>query len=176
MADFTGFTFNGKKSSDMGITRVSNGSRYNEDLLPAFQDRTAQVAGADRMDFFGSNYTSRAIPIQIAFDTLTDKQYRDLRTWLGDKQIHPFFFFFSGGVKVSIVANAQRLSSSASMALESFCVRLSLVTVSAPAPSLRQEMNTSDVTAFTAMRLTSLYATLSANTPMSENIPSSPSL
>lgn len=89
MADFTGFTFNGKKSSDMGITRVSNGSRYNEDLLPAFQDRTAQVAGADRMDFFGSNYTSRAIPIQIAFDTLTDKQYRDLRTWLGDKQIHP---------------------------------------------------------------------------------------
>ena len=32
--DFTGFTFNGYYSADLGITRVSEGSRYNFDLLP----------------------------------------------------------------------------------------------------------------------------------------------
>jgi hypothetical protein len=32
--DFIGFTFGGIHSSKLGLVRVSDGSRYNEDLLP----------------------------------------------------------------------------------------------------------------------------------------------
>jgi len=32
--DFISFSFNGVHSSELGITRTSDGSRYNENLLP----------------------------------------------------------------------------------------------------------------------------------------------
>jgi hypothetical protein len=32
--DFIGFTYNNKHSSELGILRVSNGSRFDENLLP----------------------------------------------------------------------------------------------------------------------------------------------
>jgi hypothetical protein len=39
-SDYIGFTFNGVHSSDLGIMRVSDGSRYNDSLLPTIQDKT----------------------------------------------------------------------------------------------------------------------------------------
>jgi hypothetical protein len=32
--DYMGFTYNGIHSSDIGIVRTSDGSRFNENLLP----------------------------------------------------------------------------------------------------------------------------------------------
>ena len=32
--DYIGFTFGDVHSSELGLVRVSDGSRYNEDLLP----------------------------------------------------------------------------------------------------------------------------------------------
>jgi hypothetical protein len=32
--DYLGFTYNGVHSSDLGIVRTSNGSRFDENLLP----------------------------------------------------------------------------------------------------------------------------------------------
>lgn len=90
--DFIGFTFNGVHSSDMGIIRTSNGSRFNENLLPASTDKTVQIPGGDGTYYFGSNYTQRQIPISIATDELTETQFRQLKQWLGDKQIHPLVF------------------------------------------------------------------------------------
>jgi hypothetical protein len=34
MSDYIGFTFNGRHSSTLGIVRTSEGSRFNENLLP----------------------------------------------------------------------------------------------------------------------------------------------
>ena len=90
--DFIGFTFNGVHSSDMGIIRTSNGSRFNENLLPASTDKTVQIPGGDGTYYFGSNYTQRQIPISVATDELTETQFRQLKQWLGDKQIHPLVF------------------------------------------------------------------------------------
>ena len=42
MGDFTGFSFGGVHSSDLGITRVSGGDRYEEKLHPEVSDRTAE--------------------------------------------------------------------------------------------------------------------------------------
>jgi hypothetical protein len=61
--DFTGFSFNGVHSSELGIVRISDGSRYNEDLLPTLQDKTIQVPGGDGTYYFGSYYTQRTFPI-----------------------------------------------------------------------------------------------------------------
>ena len=90
--DFIGFTFNGVHSSDMGIIRTSDGSRFNANLLPASTDKTVQIPGGDGTYYFGSNYTQRQIPISIATDELTETQFRQLKQWLGDKQIHPLVF------------------------------------------------------------------------------------
>ena len=67
MGDFTGFTFGGVSSSSLGITRVSSGDRYNEDLHPEIKDITAEVPGADGEYYFGSTYGPKKIDIEIAF-------------------------------------------------------------------------------------------------------------
>ena len=90
--DFIGFTFNGVHSSDMGIIRTSDGSRFTENLLPTFTDKTVQIPGGDGTYYFGSNYTQRQISISVATDELTETQFRQLKQWLGDKQIHPLVF------------------------------------------------------------------------------------
>lgn len=74
--DFVGFTFNNQHSSDLGIIRTSDGSRYNYDLLPTSQDVTLQVPGGDGTYYFGSQYTERRFSIPIAFDSLTETKFR----------------------------------------------------------------------------------------------------
>ena len=90
--DFIGFTFNGKHSSDLGITRVSEGSRYSDDLLPIIEDKTVPVPGSDGVYYFGSYYRQKNFNIQIAFDNLTDKQFRELKTHFGKKQLGDLIF------------------------------------------------------------------------------------
>lgn len=77
--DFIGFTFNGQYSKNLGIYRVSDGNRYNDNLYGSFQDTTVQIPGGDGLYYFRTNYTSRVFNISIAFDSLTDAQLRNLR-------------------------------------------------------------------------------------------------
>jgi hypothetical protein len=90
--DFLGFTFDGIHSSKLGIVRVSDGSRYNENLLPTIQDKTIQRPGADGMYYYGSFYTQRQFNIPIAFDSLTEIQLRNLRLIFSDKKVHSLIF------------------------------------------------------------------------------------
>ena len=90
--DFIGFTYNDVHSSDLGIVRVSDGSRFNENLLPTMQDKTAQVPGGDGTYYFGSFYTQKQIDIPYAFDSLTEEQLANLKRVFGDKQVHDLIF------------------------------------------------------------------------------------
>lgn len=90
--DFTGFTFNGVHSSELGLTRVSDGSRYTEDLFPTMQDKTVQVPGADGTYYFGSYYTQQAFNISVVFDEMTEEQFQEIRRVFGDKKIHDLIF------------------------------------------------------------------------------------
>ena len=90
--DFIGFTYNGVHSSDLGIIRVSDGSRFNENLLPTMQDKTAQVPGGDGTYYFGSFYTQKQFDIPYAFDSLTEEQLTNLKVVFGDKQVHDLIF------------------------------------------------------------------------------------
>ena len=49
MKDFMGFTFGDKTSESLGITRVSGGDRYEEELFPEIKDVTAEIAGIDKV-------------------------------------------------------------------------------------------------------------------------------
>ena len=90
--DYIGFTYNGKHSSELGIVRTSDGSRFNENLLPTMQDKTVQVPGADGTYYFGSYYTQRQFNISFAFDSLTEFQVAQLKSHFGDKGIHDLIF------------------------------------------------------------------------------------
>lgn len=90
--DYLGFTFNGVHSSDLGIVRTSDGSRFNENLLPTIQDKTVQIPGRDGSHFFGSYYTSKQFNISFAYDSMTESQMNRLKQVLGDKKIHDLVF------------------------------------------------------------------------------------
>ena len=91
-SDYIGFTFNGVHSSELGIKRTSEGSRFNENLLPTIQDKTVQVPGGDGMYYFGSYYTQRQFNISYAFDSLTEQQLSRIKAVFGDKKPHHLIF------------------------------------------------------------------------------------
>ena len=90
--DYMGFTYNNTHSSTLGIVRTSDGSRFNENLLPTIQDKTVQVPGGDGTYYFGSYYTQRQFSVSFAFDSLTEEQIGEIRRVFGDKQIHDLIF------------------------------------------------------------------------------------
>lgn len=92
MGDFLGFTFGGIHSSDLGITRVSSGDRYNEELFPEMRDRTAEVPGVNGEYYFGSDFGTRSFSLDIAYDSLTDYQFRRLRRIFGTTEIRELIF------------------------------------------------------------------------------------
>lgn len=92
MDDFVGFSFGGVHSSTLGIIRTSEGSRYNQNLLPTIQEQTVQVPGGEGTYYFGSNYTQRQFSISIAFDSLTEILFRKLLDTFGTKELKQLVF------------------------------------------------------------------------------------
>lgn len=90
--DYIGFTFGGVHSSELGLMRVSNGSRYEQDLLPPLQDKVAQVNGRDGAVYFGSQYNTRPIKVPVAFDNMTEESFNQLKRLLQDKK--PKYLWF----------------------------------------------------------------------------------
>ena len=91
-SDFTGFTFDGVHSDELNILRVSDGDRYNEEILPEIEDKTVEAEGKDGVYYYGSFYKSRNIEIQIAFDKVTEEQYRNIRRLFGQKKVCKLIF------------------------------------------------------------------------------------
>ena len=90
--DFIGFSLGDTHSTSLGIVRVSDGSRYNENLLPTLADKTTQVGGADETYYFGTDYTQKPIPISIAFDGMTEAQFRQLRALCASKKLQKLVY------------------------------------------------------------------------------------
>lgn len=84
--DFLGFSFDGIHSSRLGITRVSDGSRYNESLTLEFEDKIIAIPGSDGNYFFGTLYRNKPITLSIAFDSMTESQFRQLGKLLSIKK------------------------------------------------------------------------------------------
>ena len=72
--DYIGFSFGGVHSSELGIVRVSDGSRFEENLLPNFQDKTATVSGKDGIYYFGSDNQQKEITLSFALFSKYNKK------------------------------------------------------------------------------------------------------
>jgi len=83
--DFTGITYRGRHSSEFGIVRVSNGSRYQESLLPTSEDSTTNIPGGDGDYYFGSSYRPKVFNLNFAFDNISELQLRQIRNWLSNR-------------------------------------------------------------------------------------------
>ena len=92
MGDFTGFTFDGVHSSELGIVRVSDGDRYKDSLSPEIKDINAEVPGMDGEYYFGTNFGTREFSIEIAYDSITEEQLRDIRGEFSQKRICELVF------------------------------------------------------------------------------------
>ena len=92
MADFTGFYLDGIHSSTYGILRVSDGDRYKEGLIPEFEDREIELSGGSGSIYVNTQYKKTPFEINIAFEHLTEQQFRDMRKWLGGEKLHSFRF------------------------------------------------------------------------------------
>lgn len=90
--DFTGFSFNGIHSSQLGITRVSSGDRYKEELQPEVRDKTVEIPGNDGDYYYWSTYGPKTHTIDIAFDSMTEKQFRQLRQLFATKKVCELIF------------------------------------------------------------------------------------
>ena len=92
MGDFTDFRFGGEYSSELGITRVSSGDRYEESLHPDIEDITAEIPGLDGSYYFGTNFKPKNIEVKIAYDYLDEEQFRKLRRVFNPKDTKELIF------------------------------------------------------------------------------------
>lgn len=90
--DFIGFSFNGYSNTDLGISRVSDGSRYEETLLPSLKDTTLDIEGRDGNLFFKSFYKTKQISINFAYDGVSELQFRNMRKAFDARVPHDLVF------------------------------------------------------------------------------------
>ena len=90
--DFLGITLGDVHSSQLNITRVSSGDRYDDNLLPSFKDVTAEVPGGDGMYFWNTFYTQKPFTLNFAYDDLRDEDLRKMRQVFGFKGVQPLIF------------------------------------------------------------------------------------
>lgn len=90
--DFTGFSFNGFHSTDLGLVRVSSSDRYEDTFGPQFMDKTVQAPAANRTYYFGTDYTQKPFTLNVAFDSLTEEGLRALRQIFNAKSVGPLIF------------------------------------------------------------------------------------
>lgn len=89
---FTGFTFNGIHSSTLNIVRIIDSNRIPIKLTPKTKDTTVDIPGAHLTEFFNSNYEALELSIPIAFDKLSEYQFRRLRQFFKTKNPYPLIF------------------------------------------------------------------------------------
>lgn len=91
--DFIGFTYKEKHSiKDLGIYRVSNGDRYEDNLLPTLQEKTASVEGMDGLYYFGTKVQQKQFNISFAFQELTEQQIRKIKETFNGDGVHDLIF------------------------------------------------------------------------------------
>lgn len=90
--DFLGFQLGEDHSYGLNITRVSTNDRYQDLLLPQFNDAVVQVPGGDGTYYWDTYYTQKPFTIDFAFDNLRDEDLRRLRQMFSTKAVKPLIF------------------------------------------------------------------------------------
>ena len=87
--DFTGFTFNGKHTSEFGLLRVSDGDRYEDSLVPSLSDETSNIPGGPGQYYWGETIDKKTFKLRIAYDQVGEVEKVNIRKWLHpDDKLH----------------------------------------------------------------------------------------
>lgn len=94
---FIAFAFGDFNSLDFGanhakIYRTSEGDRYNINLTPSLQDKTAEVPGGDGMYYFGTTHKQKDFSVNYAFDRLRQEDIQELKKAFSGKEIKELCF------------------------------------------------------------------------------------
>lgn len=90
--DFLGFTLGQIHSSQLNITRVSSGDRYEDNLLPSLKETFVENPGGDGVYYFNTQYQQKPFTLNFAYDDLRDEDLRALRQTFGFKGVQPLIF------------------------------------------------------------------------------------
>lgn len=92
LGEYLGFTLGDIHSSQLNITRVTNGDRYSENLTPNFTDSTAVVPGGDGTYYWNTIHNQRPFSIDFAFDDLREEDIRRLKQIFSFKGVQQLIF------------------------------------------------------------------------------------
>ena len=90
--DFLGFSFDGIHCSQLGITHVSSSDRYDENLFPEVKDKTIEIPNNHGEYYYGTTYGTRTFDIDIAYDSITETQLRQIRRLFGTRKVCELIF------------------------------------------------------------------------------------
>lgn len=89
---YVDFTLDGVSSRELGLKRVSDGSRYREEMLPPISPLVAMVPGVDGSYYFGSTWGDRRFQLECVFDDMRESQVRQIKAILSKKGLIPLVF------------------------------------------------------------------------------------
>ena len=65
--------------------RTSDGSRYEEAGFPEIESRIATAPGNDETYYFGEDFTQKPFTMELAFDDIEEKDFRQLKMVFANK-------------------------------------------------------------------------------------------
>lgn len=90
--DFLGFRFGKIHTSDLNLEVVSTSNRYEPRILPAPSDTTMDIPGSDGQYYLGSNFKNREITCNVAFNNVSEKDYRKIRQLFASDKLQDLVF------------------------------------------------------------------------------------
>ena len=84
--DFLDFYYNGKWASELGLIKVNNGKRQDDEVLPASEDTTIDIPGNDGVYYIKGKYQQREFKIDFAYDGLSEDDIKKIREWLAPQK------------------------------------------------------------------------------------------
>lgn len=90
--DFRGFRFGKIHTSDLHLEVVSTSNRYENRTLPAPTDQTVDIPGSDGQYYFGSIFKNREITCNVAFDNISESDYRRIRQVFATDKLQDLVF------------------------------------------------------------------------------------
>lgn len=90
--DFRGFRFGKVHTSDLHLEVVSTSNRYEARTLPAPTDTAMDIPGSDGKYYFGSIYKNREITCNVAFDNVSEQDYRKIRQLFATDKLQDLVF------------------------------------------------------------------------------------
>ena len=90
--DFLGFRFGKTHTSDLNLKVVSTSNRYEQRILPTPSDTIQDVSGGDGQYYLGSNFKNREFVCNLAFDNVSEQNYRKIRQLFANDKLLDLVF------------------------------------------------------------------------------------